>query len=262
VELIIACKGAPLSEVVNFAVDNNAGIEVKAFTSPIIFHSDWHGLQDMVKKQLNGFSGKITMHGMFNLGLINWNRISLNQMKADYKKSLEVAEEIGASFLVVHSTYMPGLTSWKYKDWLNLQVDLWGTVAEFAGNKGITLTLENIVDEKPDSIIDVIDQVNSPYLKVCLDFGHLNLISSQKTELEWIEAMGPRLVYTHIHNNNGRYDSHSSIENGLLDYNKIFAKLIQQKTIPGFAVEVDTMEGVKESMNAINRITKELIPAP
>ncbi len=258
-DIVIACKGTPLVENIKYAEKNNTGIEVKAFTSPVIFHSDWHGLLDVVKKQLQNFTGTRTIHGMFHMGPINWNRMTHNQLKEDYNKCLSVAEEIQASIMVLHSTYFPGLTSWKYKDWLNQQVDLWGGLAENAIKKDITLVLENIVDEKPDSLLDVIKEVNSQALKICLDFGHLNLISTELTELQWIEACADYLVYTHMHNNNGRYDSHSCLESGTLNYKEIFTALYGLKEMPKVAVEVDTLDGVTRSLQVIDQIKKEAI---
>lgn len=259
-EIIIACKCAPLAESINFAETNNVGIEVKSFTSSHVFHSDWHGLLDMIKKQLQHFSGSKSLHGTFDTGPFTWNRLTFKEIKDSHLKCLTVATELGTKTLIVHSTYIPGLTNWKYKDWLNFQIELWGCIASEAQKNGITVAIENIVDERPSSLIDVIEAVNLPNLKVCIDFGHLNLITTSRTPLEWIEDLKDHLYYTHIHNNNGRYDSHSSIDNGTINYNLVFKKLLALENIPIMAIEVDTLEGIKTSLNELNAMTKKLLP--
>lgn len=185
--------------------------------------------------------------------------MSTQNLKADYKKCLAVAQELEAPTIIVHSTYFPGLTNWKYKDWLNSQTDLWGFIASEAKTNNITIAIENIVDERPDSIINIIETVNLSNLKACIDFGHLNLISTEKNPTEWAESMQKHLYYTHVHNNNGRYDSHSSLENGTLDYDSIFKKLFELTKLPKIAIEVDTLEGIKSSLIMIKKIKNNML---
>lgn len=256
-EILIACKEAPLLECIDFAKTNNLGIEINSFSSPLIFQSDWHGLLEIIKKQLASFNGYKALHGVGCPGPHRWDRFYVQELKKTFEKCLVVAEELEASAVIYHSMYMPGLTFWKYKDWQECQVDLWSNVTQKAKEKGITVVIENIVDENPKNIFDIIHNVNTDNLKTCLDFGHLNLISSNISSVEWIESLEKHLYSVHVHNNNGRYDSHNSIENGTIDYEVIFEKLLEVNISPKIAIETFNLEYARSSLDIINNIVNK-----
>ena len=260
-EIYITCKDAPLSECIQVAKTHNLGIEIKTFCSHMVFYSDWHGLLDVTKKQLKDFNGPCSLHGVYISAPYNWDRISIQEIRKDYEKTLVVAEELGAKDIIVYSTYTPGLTNWKYKDWFNIQVDLWGYISQQAEKQETTVVIENIADERPDSILNVVQEVNSDYLKACIDFGHLNLIPTNLKLTDWIEELKNHLYYIHVHNNNGRYDSHSTIDNGTIDYKKVFKKLFELPGLPKIGVEAFNLDGVKSSLITLEEITKQKICA-
>lgn len=259
-ELFLACPGISLAESIAFAKEHKTGIEIKSFTSQMLFHTDWHGLLDVILKQLESFEGSRTMHGLFYTDRINWDRFTVQRIKEDYLKCISIAKEIGAQVLVVHSTFMPGLTTWKYKDWLHCQVDLLGTLATEAQKDDIVIVVENIIDHNPSNILDIINEVNLNNLKICLDFGHYNLISSEIAILDWIETIQNHLHYVHAHNNNGRYDSHNSLDNGTLDFESIIPRLQQISPVPKVAIETYSLDCAKKSIDFIRNITSQRLP--
>lgn len=260
-DLIIGCKTSSTFEVIDFAKNNNTGIEVKCFSSPFTFASDWHGLLEVIKKQLKGFKGVLSLQGVNINRPPSWDRMVVKRVKDEYEKSLLVAEEINAQSVIYNSNYFPGLTSWKYKDWLAVQVDLWGQIASSAQQKGITIAIENIYDEKPTSILDILKEVKSPNLKGCIDFGHLNLISNKKDFKEWIGLFSEDIYCTHLHNNNGRYDSHKSLLKGSVDYEAIFLELKNMKDLPIFAVEVNSLSDAVESIDYVKQLANKYFSA-
>ncbi|MEW5821413.1 MAG: sugar phosphate isomerase/epimerase [Cyanobacteriota bacterium] len=253
-ELLVACKEAPIVESVQFAQDNNLGIEIKSFTSPLIFQSDWQGLCDVIKKQLLSFKGARTLHGVIYSGHFVWDRMNVKKFKENQEKILSICYELEVKTLVVHSTFIPGLTSWKYKDWLDSQVDIWGHIAKIASENDIEIVIKNIVDEAPKNILEIIEMINSPNLKACIDFGHLNLIPTTIPMLNWIDELKNSLTYIHVHNNNERYDSHSSLDNGTIDYNLIFNKFFDLQISPKVAIEANSLTCAKASLDIINNM--------
>lgn len=256
-ELLIGCKTAALSEVIDFANNNNTGIEVKCFSTPFNLSPDWHGLLDMIKKQLKNFEGALSVQGVITNRPGSWNRMVIKTIKEDYEKSLQVAEELNAKSVIFNSNYFPGLTSWKYKDWLDFQVELWADISKIAEDKGIVVAIENVYDEKTDSILDILKEIKSPNLKGCIDFGHLNLISSSQNFKEWIDNFSGNAYCLHLHNNNGRYDSHKSLLKGSIDYDSLFSDISSMKTMPILAVEVSTLADAKESVDYVNKLSEK-----
>ena len=250
--ILMACKSAPLSESIKFAKEHAVGVEVKSFSSPHFFHSDWQGLVHMVKNLLRNFHNEVSVHGITYPLQHNWDRVKLQTFREEQIRFIGIARELKSKTIILHSTYFPGLTLWKYKDWVKHQADLWGKVADEADKYDITIAIENIIDEKPENLLDVIEKANRPNLKVCLDFGHLNLIQSNYTPTDWIEHLKDHLYYAHFHNNNGRYDSHSELDHGTIDFPAIMEKLSNIPNRPKIAIEVDTFDGIKRSIDFIN----------
>lgn len=87
---------------------------------------------------------------------------------------------------------------------------------DFAKAEGVILTLENMfwlnrlyyLGANIDELIDIIDTIDSPYLKITFDWGHLNsFIRSKKipNNFEYIDRsiikLGKRIIHAHIHYN-------------------------------------------------------------
>ena len=54
-------------------------------------------------------------------------------------------------------------------------------------------------------LAELLAELDHPKLALALDTGHANLSTSVREETL---AAGPRLATTHVHDNNGRQDSH------------------------------------------------------
>ncbi len=89
-----------------------------------------------------------------------------------------------------------------------------------------------------------------PKLKVNLDIGHLNTAIKSKTLGmplgEFISGIKDKIVYLHIHNNNGLKDEHKSLDKGTLDWKSIL-DLINFKKIRRIIIECRTSEDIKKT---------------
>ena len=73
------------------------------------------------------------------------------------------------------------------------------------GYKGIIL-IENIFEETPEMLKELIETINLPNVKINLDIGHAKL---GKVSLEeWIRELKDHIDYIHVHSNDGLYDNH------------------------------------------------------
>ena len=68
----------------------------------------------------------------------------------------------------------------------------------------ITICIENQFELDSDMLIQIIDGVSDDRLKVCLDIGHAHANSIMPVEI-WIETLGNRTAYYHLHNNHQKY---------------------------------------------------------
>ena len=166
-----------------------------------------------------------------------------------HMESIEICRELGVRKLILHSGWIPSMyfPSWQ----VERSVEYWkelvtkasaavtnpakagapvanpakaGAATLGAGadpGEALTICVENVFEPEPDTLIEIIDRVGDPRLKICLDVGHANAVKTTGTVEEWIEKMGERIGHFHLHNNDGGSDSHGELTDGALDMEKI-----------------------------------------
>ena len=149
--------------------------------------------------------------------------------------------------IVVHANYVKCLY---YPEWFKAKnIEFWNEfLAEHS--EDITICMENVMENEPALISDIIEDVNNPRLRMCLDVGHANL-SGTKPE-EWIRKCSKYIGHYHIHNNNGSVsaerpylgDKHQSLQSGNIDMKAILT--LAEKLTPEASVTVETCE-IEES---------------
>jgi sugar phosphate isomerase/epimerase len=165
-------------------------------------------------------------HGCWGHRTIRVNRVDLGTLDAtvsresidDLKRCVDWLDAAGGRFLVVH----PGgfsdpadLTARK-----SALTQALGPLADHARTAGITICVENMPPgvhpgSSMTDLFDIVESINHPALALALDTGHANLTSSVAQETL---ASGHRLATTHVHDNNGRQDSHEPPGHGTVDW--------------------------------------------
>lgn len=131
------------------------------------------------------------------------------------------ASQVGAGGLVCHAHYHGKVF---YRDgWLKGAETTFRSLLQVLP-EDMTLYLENVYEEDYDIFIEILDRLNHPRMKMCLDVGHVHLHSS-KTVSEWIKALGDRISHVHLHNNDGQTDQHLGLGQGSLDMQAVLEVL-------------------------------------
>jgi L-ribulose-5-phosphate 3-epimerase len=102
---------------------------------------------------------------------------------ADVRQWVDVAERLGAGHIRVFGGRVPkGATEEQAAGWA---AEVLTRAAEYAGSKGITLGLENHggVTEKAATIIQIVKQVNSPWVGINLDTGNFRTDAFRQIEM-------------------------------------------------------------------------------
>jgi sugar phosphate isomerase/epimerase len=91
-------------------------------------------------------------------------------------------------------------------------------LAMTAADHGVQLALEVIPNalSTPEALVKLIDQdLELPDLGICMDVGHAHVMADVA---DGIETVSGHLVTTHIHDNDGRKDSHLLPFDGTIDW--------------------------------------------
>lgn len=126
-----------------------------------------------------------------------------------YRQAIALAKQYGAAKVIIHGGYNPWIY---YPVWYTEQSILfWKDFLK--DDPGLEIVLENVLETEASMLLDIIKGVNDPRLKMCLDVGHVNAYSKIAV-MDWLEACAPYISHFHIHNNDGSWDTHSSLKNG------------------------------------------------
>ncbi len=119
---------------------------------------------------------------------------------------------LGIPDVVVHAGYTRGMLR---DDNMTRNREIFLRLADYADGQGVTLLTENYnkmvfddtfwIDSAKD-LGELIDLVDHPRLQAVFDVGHANL--QPMSIRDEINILGKRLRAIHVHDNNGRFDTH------------------------------------------------------
>ena len=123
-----------------------------------------------------------------------------------------MAQRYKAHKIVIHGGYNPRIY---YPIWyVEQSIVFWKEFMEDVP-ADLEICLENVLEEEPSMLLDIVSAVAHPQLKLCLDVGHVNAYSAISAEA-WLTAWAPYLSHFHIHNNDSSWDSHSALPCGTI----------------------------------------------
>lgn len=176
------------------------------------------------RQMLDGYRGELAIHGPYlNLVPTSLDKRVSAVAELRYRQALDIAAQMGANRLVIHSYYDPRPGFPGYAEmWLEDNRRFWqGFLERTSGSPSIIL-LENLHDPAPEAFAALVAALDSPRFSTCLDLGHCHCFSEAQP-VEWI-GLNPG-SYFHITDNNGIEDQHLPIGQGLMDMSGIASRL-------------------------------------
>ncbi len=247
-DIRIAVPDENTSEFLDFARGKEIGVEISSFAYPDV-------LDRKKEKNLKRFSeaskyleGEISLHGPFmDLSPASPDSRIRKITKDRYLEILEIARKLNVDTVVLHSCYQPLIKHPVYENnWLSRQIKIWQKVVSAAESQNTVIALENQWQERPERSRDLIDEIDSPCFKACLDTGHVNLFSTVDVHA-WLKTLKDRITYIHFHSNNGELDDHISPGRGNQDFSDFFKHLETFENFPTLTIEVNTLEDAEKS---------------
>ena len=167
---------------------------------------------------------KLIMHGPFTELTPDAMDPRVIELMVDrYMTSVEICERFGIKDMVVHSGYIPLMY---HRDWhVPRSIEFWQRISDMLPN-GFTLYVENVFDEDPYILQDVIKGTDRRNIRGCLDVGHANAIKSKYSIYEWIDVLKHEIGHFHLHTNDGTSDQHGGLESGDMDMKSIILHIL------------------------------------
>jgi sugar phosphate isomerase/epimerase len=191
------------------AVGHGFGLEIAEYCTAYNMDEFFEETDAAVRKKLTGIHARI-LHAPFNELFpcaIDKKARALAALR--YRQAITLAKEYGADKVVIHGGY----NQWIYYPvwYVQESVVFWKEFLQ--DDPGVEIVLENVLEEEPGMLLDIVKQVNHPKLRLCLDIGHVNAYGKTPV-MEWLEVWKDYLSHFHIHNNDGSWDNHCALPCG------------------------------------------------
>lgn len=232
----------------DWILEQNRDLELQdGFRSDVI-DGDWKPLVFKAKELLEGYTGRMGIHGPFDgLLIASWDKPVREFVRSRYLKALEFAEGLGASHMVMHSPFLyfghPMVAHTKSQG-LNDQIgwahETLNAVIARASEIGCQIVIENIRDTNPVPLLELVKSFNSEFVRMSLDTGHANLMHEigAPTADQWVLDASEYLGHVHLQDNDGQLDRHWHPGRGSINWYAVFKALEKLEHKPRLILEV------------------------
>lgn len=185
------------------------GLEIAEYCTAWNMDEKFRETDTAVRQKLTGIQKRI-LHAPFNELFPCAIDPKARALAADrYRQAIELAKGYGAKKVIIHGGYNPRIY---YPVWyVEQSVLFWNAFLE--EDPGVEIILENVLEDEPGLLLDVVKGVDDPRLRLCLDVGHANAYTAVPP-MKWLETWAPYLSHFHLHNNDGSWDTHSGLNCG------------------------------------------------
>ncbi|MEL7300832.1 MAG: sugar phosphate isomerase/epimerase family protein [Pseudomonadota bacterium] len=228
--------------------DADRDLELQGFSSHRGLTTELEDRVAAAKTALDGFKGRIGMHGPFEgLDMDNKDPELQPLITAKFLKALEAADRVGARQMVMHSPYTRWY-AWNIHNYdgyaesvLSRVHAIMTPVVKAAEEKGITLVIENIFDVDPASRRAMVDSFDSDAIALSIDTGHAHLarrMSGAPPVDYFVRDAGDQLRHVHLQDLDGHADRHWAPGEGEIHWQEVFRALSECGSEPHLVLEL------------------------
>ena len=212
------------------------GIEIAEFCTPWFLDTDFEKVDPLIREKLT-CSDRFVLHAPFSELFPSAIDPKVKAIAAErYRQVIQVAKGYGIKKIVVHGGYNPRIY---FPIWYTEQSVLFWKEFVQEIPEDMVFCLENVFEEEPAMLTEIIRQVNDPRIRMCLDVGHVNAYSKISV-MEWLESCADLTEHFHIHNNDTSRDAHGQLMDGTIPMKELLA-VIDEKC-PNATLTLELMD--------------------
>jgi sugar phosphate isomerase/epimerase len=232
----------------DWLLEGQRDLEIQDGYDPTVLDGDWRARARFIRDQLDGYTGRMGIHGPFmSLTLLGYDPKIRQAVSDRLLQGLELAAEIGATHMVTHSPFiffgspfLPHSPSAGQAEQIKLVHATLEQVLPVAEQAKCTLVIENIQDTNPGPLLALVRSFESPYVRMSLDTGHAMITHRQggPPPDQWVRAAGPLLAHVHLQDSDGNLDRHWTPGDGNINWYALFEALSSLDETPRLILEL------------------------
>lgn len=217
------------------------------FVPDTIMLADWREVAKQANTLLDGYTGRLSIHGPFvGMPLLSVDKLIRDAVKLRFRQSLEFAQVVGATQMVIHSPWEFFGGPWVPNGTADSREVVIGTVhamlddiLPLAEKANCVLVIEDIFDKNPTPLLELIRSFESDYVRLSIDVGHAQLMHLRggPTPDQWVRAGADLLTHTHIQDNDGESDRHWGPGRGHINWFALFEAFKDMPDYPRLILE-------------------------
>ena len=239
--------GDERNELLNHAIASGHGVEVADFAFPAVVNDAavWNHLREWYAQRLGTQARPVSVHAPF-IDMLpgSTDRLVREAAARRMRATLDVAEEIGAEYVVVHTGFNPLVRNPGHvQGWTERTIGFWIEALE---GRRTRLLFENLWEQEPEVIARLVDASTDLNTGVCFDVGHAHL-HSPLSLTEWVDALGERIAYMHLNDNHQNHDEELPPGDGTVDWRSLALALSRLPVKPLAVPEVRNLAAVHKA---------------
>nr|MBF0221911.1 sugar phosphate isomerase/epimerase [Desulfobulbaceae bacterium] len=208
----------------------------------------------VIARRLEENNLSCTLHApFFDLAPGALDKEILSATRAKLRSAFALIEIFHPKAIICHLNFEANKHGYKQNEWFAAARQTWHELIEIAAASGTTVALENTYEFNPTQHKKMLESLNSPLARFCLDTGHL-LAFAKSTWQEWLPEMNPWLGHLHLHDNTGTHDSHLAIGHGSFDFAALFNYLAANRLNPLITLEPHSEDDLWASLETLRQM--------
>ncbi len=136
-------------------------------------------------------------------------------------EGLEIGQILGAKVAILQSGFSNHIRPNMVHEWKERFIDSLKELVAVAEDEEIVLAVKNSFEPDNEVLLEILEAVQSPWLRFCADLGHAACFSRVAPE-EWVTAMKDYSICYNFHDNEGLEDEHLACGRGFVGYDGVF----------------------------------------
>ncbi len=205
-------------------------------------------------KFLEGEGLSCTLHAPFNDMMPGaQDEYILKASRDKLRCCFDLIEIFKPKSVVCHLGYLDCVHSYNLEQWLDNSLETWRDLVIIAENQNTPIMFENTYEHGPRVHKMLLEALDSPSARFCLDVGHL-LAFARMPWHNWLASLEHWLGQLHLHDNHGFRDEHLPVDKGDFDFATLFFYLKTKKIKPIITLEPRNESDLWDSLNALDRM--------